>query len=236
MLSSINRLRQLIAQDKAKTTSTENQLTKSHESSLPTIGRDTKERETVVQVRVESLGFWQHWPKLLAKERELGVQVRVESLGFSATLTKPFDKWEGIGCTGESWVIKFFGNIDQNFWQKRGNQVYKVRVGSLGLSATLTISATVTKTSWLKRGNRVYRWELGHFGNIDQNFWQNRGDQVYKVRVQSLGFWQHWPKLLAKEREPGVLGESWIVRFFGNIDQNFWQKRGNRVYRWELSH
>jgi len=41
MLSSINWLRQLIARDKAKQPQLKNQLTKSHESSLPTIGRDT---------------------------------------------------------------------------------------------------------------------------------------------------------------------------------------------------
>jgi hypothetical protein len=35
-----NRLRQLIARDKAKQPQLKNQLTKSHESSLPTIGRD----------------------------------------------------------------------------------------------------------------------------------------------------------------------------------------------------
>ena len=40
MLSSINRLRQLIARDMAKQSQLKNQLTKSHESSLPTIGRD----------------------------------------------------------------------------------------------------------------------------------------------------------------------------------------------------
>jgi len=40
MLSSINWLRQLIARDKAKQPQLKNQLTKSHESSLPTIGRD----------------------------------------------------------------------------------------------------------------------------------------------------------------------------------------------------
>jgi hypothetical protein len=41
MLSSINWLRQLIARDMAKQHQLKNQLTKSHESSLPTIGRDT---------------------------------------------------------------------------------------------------------------------------------------------------------------------------------------------------
>jgi hypothetical protein len=41
MLSSRNWLRQLIARDKAKQPQLKNQLTKSHESSLPTIGRDT---------------------------------------------------------------------------------------------------------------------------------------------------------------------------------------------------
>jgi hypothetical protein len=40
MLSSINWLRQLIARDMAKQHQLKNQLTKSHESSLPTIGRD----------------------------------------------------------------------------------------------------------------------------------------------------------------------------------------------------
>jgi hypothetical protein len=40
MLSSINWLRQLIARDKAKQPQLKNQLTKSHESSQPTIGRD----------------------------------------------------------------------------------------------------------------------------------------------------------------------------------------------------
>ena len=41
MLSSINWLRQLIARDKAKQPQLKNQLTESHESSLPTIGRDS---------------------------------------------------------------------------------------------------------------------------------------------------------------------------------------------------
>jgi len=41
MLSSINWLRQLIARDKAKQPQLKNQLTKSHESSQPTIGRDS---------------------------------------------------------------------------------------------------------------------------------------------------------------------------------------------------
>jgi hypothetical protein len=41
MLSSINWLRQLIARDKAKS-QLKNQLTKSHESSQPTIGRDNE--------------------------------------------------------------------------------------------------------------------------------------------------------------------------------------------------
>ena len=41
MLSSINWLRQLIARDMAKQHQLKNQLTKSHESSLPTIGRDS---------------------------------------------------------------------------------------------------------------------------------------------------------------------------------------------------
>jgi hypothetical protein len=40
MLSSINWLRQLIARDKAKQPQLKIQLTKSHESSQPTIGRD----------------------------------------------------------------------------------------------------------------------------------------------------------------------------------------------------
>jgi hypothetical protein len=38
-----NWLRQLIARDKAKQPQLKNQLTKSHESSLPTIGRDRGE-------------------------------------------------------------------------------------------------------------------------------------------------------------------------------------------------
>ena len=41
MLSSINWLRQLIARDKAKQPQLKNHLTKSHESSQPTIGRDS---------------------------------------------------------------------------------------------------------------------------------------------------------------------------------------------------
>jgi len=46
MLSSINWLRQLIARDQAKQPQLKNQLTKSHELSLPTIGRDRMQRDT----------------------------------------------------------------------------------------------------------------------------------------------------------------------------------------------
>jgi hypothetical protein len=52
MLSSINWLRQLIARDQAKQPQLKNQLTKSHKSSQPTIGRDTKFLERLQSVIV----------------------------------------------------------------------------------------------------------------------------------------------------------------------------------------
>jgi hypothetical protein len=59
MLSSINRLRQLIARDKAKQLQLKNQLTKSHESSQPTIGgRDNCYSSFLVKVLFFCLFFF----------------------------------------------------------------------------------------------------------------------------------------------------------------------------------
>ena len=62
MLSSINRLRQLIARDKAKQPQLKNPLTKSHDSSQSTIGRDSMHKDPEIPFNLkhayQKLAVW----------------------------------------------------------------------------------------------------------------------------------------------------------------------------------